>query len=82
MVRDAVSGRPGVAIGEPWYQSDHGLFLIHGRPAVALIAEGYSELAANVTHTPADRLELADPRIVAEVSALFADVIAGMQALS
>jgi aminopeptidase YwaD len=75
VVRAAVAARPGFAIGEPWYQSDHGLFLLHGRPALAVISEGYAELAATVTHTSADRLELADPAIVAEISAFFADVI-------
>ncbi len=78
-VREAVSGRPAFTIGEPWYQSDHGLFLLHGRPAIAVISEDYAELAANVTHTSADALELADPGIVAEVSVFFADVIARMQ---
>ncbi len=80
VVRHAVSGRSGFAIGEPWYQSDHGLFLLHDRPALAVISEGYAELAATVTHTSADRLELADPGIVADISAFFAGVVAGMQA--
>lgn len=34
------------------------------------------------THPPADRLELAHPAIVANVSAFFADAIAGMQAIA
>lgn len=77
VVTDAAARR-GFAIGEPWYQSDHGLFLLHGRPAVAVVSQDYAELASTITHTAAGRLEIADPEIVADVSRFFADVVAGL----
>ena len=78
VVRAAMARRPQFVEGEPWYQSDHGLFLMNGRPAVAVTSNGFAELCADVTHTPADSLEIADPEKVAEIARFYADVIASL----
>ncbi len=75
VIRSAVARRAGIEIGEPWYQSDHGLFLLHGRPALAVVSADYMELASTITHTTADTLDKADPEKAAEVSRLLFDVI-------
>jgi aminopeptidase YwaD len=50
----------GLVAGEPWYQGDHGLFLLHRRPALALTSDHQVELMAEITHTPQDRPEIID----------------------
>jgi hypothetical protein len=47
-------------LGEPWYQSDHGLFIQHHRPALAITSERFMELTTYITHTPKDRPEIVD----------------------
>jgi len=60
-VRQALASYPGLVEGEPWYQGDHGLFLIYYRPALAFTSELVGELMAEITHTPKDRAEIVDP---------------------
>jgi aminopeptidase YwaD len=76
VVRAAMALRPGFVEGEAWFQSDHGLFLINGRPAVAVTSSGFAELCAGITHTSADSLDLADPEKVAQIARFYADVVA------
>jgi aminopeptidase YwaD len=45
--------------GERWYQSDHGLFIQHQRPALAITSEQFVMLSTEITHTPKDH-----PRVV------------------
>ena len=75
-VRAAMARQPGMREGDPWYQSDHGLLVLNGRPAAAVTSEGFAELCANVTHTSLDTLDLVDPEKVAEIARFYADVIA------
>lgn len=44
--------------GERWYQSDHGIFVQYGRPAIALTSANFMALSTEITHTPQDRIEL------------------------
>ena len=46
-----VAPRQGLVEGEPWYQGDHGLFLINQIPALALTSEALAELMAG-SRTP------------------------------
>jgi aminopeptidase YwaD len=54
--------------GEPWYQGDHGLFIMNQRPALAITSERVMELETNIVHTAKDRLEIVDPARLAEVA--------------
>ena len=54
--------------GEPWYQSDHGLFLMHERPAVALTSERFSTLWTEIAHTPHDVPAIVDPDKLVEAA--------------
>ncbi|HET7772041.1 MAG TPA: M28 family peptidase [Chloroflexota bacterium] len=40
--------------GAPWWQGDHALFAMRGRPAIALTSERIDELNREVIHTAAD----------------------------
>ncbi len=54
--------------GEPWYQSDHGLFLLHERPALAFTSDQFTELWTEIAHTSKDTPEIVDPAKLAEVA--------------
>jgi aminopeptidase YwaD len=77
-VREAMGRRLGFSEGEAWYQSDHGIFLLNGRPAAAMTSAGFVELCETVTHTSRDTLDLVDPVKVAEVARFYADVIGAL----
>jgi aminopeptidase YwaD len=51
--------------GEPWFQGDHALFLMNGRPALALTSERVAKLMAEFVHTERDTAEIVDPQKVA-----------------
>ncbi len=71
LIREAFSAHPGLVEGEPWYQGDHGLFLMNQRPALAITSELLAELMAEYTHTPKDRPEIVDTgKLVVVASAL------------
>lgn len=78
VVRSAMARRSGFVAGEPWFQSDHSIFVVNGRPAVAVTSSGLMELCATVTHTTGDTLDLVDPEKVADVARFYADVINGL----
>jgi aminopeptidase YwaD len=59
-IHDVFSAQEGLVEGEPWYQGDHGLFLMNQRPALAITSELLEELMAEYTHTPKDTPEIVD----------------------
>jgi len=59
-VRSAFRGYADLREGEPWYQSDHMVFVQNQVPAVAITSEGLMEIENAVAHTPKDRPELVD----------------------
>ena len=61
--------------GEPWYQGDHGLFLMNQRPALAITSELLMELMAEITHTPKDTPEILDPARLVHVAAALRDLL-------
>jgi aminopeptidase YwaD len=44
--------------GEPWYQGDHGIFLMHERPTLAMTSERLTEIMTEIVHTARDRPEI------------------------
>jgi aminopeptidase YwaD len=61
--------------GEPWYQGDHGLFLLNQVPALAITSELMGELMAEITHTPRDRPEIVDNGKLAIVALALRDLL-------
>lgn len=61
VVSETLSSYPGIAAGEPWYQSDHMIFAQNGVPAVAVTSDMFEEMMLEFTHTERDTVELVDP---------------------
>jgi aminopeptidase YwaD len=58
VIQQVFASRPEFVAGEPWYQSDHSLFLMNQRPALALTSDRASELMTTIVHTAHDRPEI------------------------
>lgn len=54
--------------GDQWYQSDHSLFIMNNRPALAITSEKFMHLSTYITHTEKDSPELVDPNRLAETA--------------
>ncbi len=74
-VRDACGGQEGMAAGEPWYQSDHSLFLMHQRPALAITSGLFAEIWSRYAHTPDDLPEIVEARKLARTALALRDLI-------
>ncbi len=61
--------------GEPWYQGDHGLFLMNNTPAMAITSELLAELMTEYTHTPKDRPEIVDTTKLVTVAYALRDLL-------
>lgn len=63
--------------GPPWYQSDHAIFAMQGRPALALTTEFVDEMLAELFHAKTDAPDQVAPaRIVSIADALEALIVA------
>lgn len=60
---------------EPWYQSDHAMFAMHGVTAAALTTEDFSRIWATVAHTAKDTIEMLDANILADTIDAFKQLI-------
>jgi aminopeptidase YwaD len=80
-IHECFSSRRGMIEGEPWYQSDHSIFIQNERPALALTSELFMDLTTNITHTPKDSPELVDAAKLAEISLALRDIIYGLDTL-
>jgi len=74
-VREMFSLHKGIVEGEPWYQGDHGLFLMNKRPALAITSERLTEILTEIVHTPKDNPEIVDSTKVAEVAVALRDLL-------
>jgi aminopeptidase YwaD len=61
--------------GEPWYQGDHGLFLMHDLPALAITSEDIVTLTTQITHTAQDTLDQVDVEKLVTTAHALRDVI-------
>ena len=67
--------KKGFIEGEPWYQSDHSLFIMNNRPALAITSERFMYLSTYVTHTQKDHPRLVDPAILVEIALSLRDLL-------
>jgi aminopeptidase YwaD len=73
---DRVMARhPTVERGDAWYESDHSIVAMHGRPAMALTSTTFRDLCASITHTPRDTLDIVAAEPVAAAAEFVADVL-------
>jgi aminopeptidase YwaD len=52
------TAQAGFAEGEPWFQSDHMIFVMSGVPAMAITSKNFVEILTEIAHTPKDSIEL------------------------
>jgi aminopeptidase YwaD len=79
-VQRAFSPYASLVEGEPWYQSDHAIFVQHGVPALAITTERFVEISTHITHTERDRPELVDAAQVVDVALALRDLVQGLAA--
>ncbi|GAK51622.1 hypothetical protein ANT_03690 [Candidatus Moduliflexus flocculans] len=73
-IREALSRYDELYEGEAWYQSDHMIFVLNQRPAMAFVSEQFMYLCAEITHTPKDIPNLVDYRKLAETALGLRDI--------
>ena len=78
-VRDTFSAHSDLIEGAPWYQGDHGLFLMNQVSALALTSEQLAELMSEITHTPKDRPEIVDANKLADVAIALRDLLSHLE---
>jgi aminopeptidase YwaD len=74
-IHKVFSGYKELVEGEPWYQGDHGLFLMNQRPALAITSELLMELMREITHTPKDRPEIVEPTRLVHLAFALRDLL-------
>ena len=77
-IRQVFSGYRDLIEGEPWYQGDHGLFLMNQRPALAITSERLAELMGEITHTPKDTPEIVDVTKLATLALALRDLLSSL----
>ena len=61
--------------GPPWVQGDHSMFVMQGVPALACTSDKVDYLTREIIHTDKDRVELLDPRALAEIAGSLVDCV-------
>lgn len=79
-IEEAFSSRKDMIEGEPWYQGDHGLFLMNQRPALAITSERFPQILAEIAHTPKDNLEIVDCAKLVHTAWALRDLLLGLDA--
>jgi aminopeptidase YwaD len=74
-IHEAFSVYENVVEGEPWYQGDHGLFILNQIPALAITSDLLMELAAEIAHSPKDRPEIVDATKLVNVAMALRDLL-------
>jgi len=75
LVRNVFAKHEGMVEGEPWYQSDHSLFIQNGRPALAITSEQFNVLSGEIAHTDKDTPNQVDYQKIVEVAVGLAEVV-------
>jgi aminopeptidase YwaD len=75
LIRTAFSSRENMLEGEPWYQSDHSLFIQNDRPALAITSDRFIELSTYVTHTQRDTIDLVDTAKLTQVALVLKELV-------
>ncbi|HEX6304436.1 MAG TPA: M28 family peptidase [Anaerolineales bacterium] len=75
VVRDVFAGYASMVEGEQWYQSDHSLFVMNGRPALAITSDAFMELSSEITHTPEDKPEIVAVEKLVDIALALRDML-------
>lgn len=77
-LRTQLSLHPGTFEGEQWYQSDHSIVVMKGRPAVAVTSEHFIEITRKFAHTPKDVPALVDVEKLIQAALTIQDMIVAL----
>ncbi len=80
-IRKAFSDQEDMVEGEPWYQSDHSLFVQNQVPAMAITSEHFMQLSTHVTHTPKDSPEIVDTDKLVDVALVLRGLLLDLVAM-
>lgn len=61
--------------GPPWYQSDHAIFAMQGRPALAFTTEFIEEMLDELFHAETDTIDKVEPERITNLSAALEHLI-------
>jgi aminopeptidase YwaD len=61
--------------GQPWFQSDHMVFVMNGVPALAITSENFVEILTEFAHTPKDNIEKVDCNKIISTSLALHDLL-------
>jgi aminopeptidase YwaD len=67
-----------IVAGEPWYQGDHGLFIMNHTPALAITSEFFNEILIEVAHTPKDTPNLIVTTKLVDMATALRDLLIAM----
>jgi len=73
--RAAMTSHAHTSEGPAWFQSDHAIFGIYGRPAIAIASSDIEGFMAEYAHSERDTADLADPCLLAEAARFIAELI-------
>jgi aminopeptidase YwaD len=68
--------------GEQWHQSDHSLFIMNNRPALAITSEQFSYLSTYITHTKKDSPDLVEPTKLVEIALALQELLLALDSQS
>jgi aminopeptidase YwaD len=68
----------GIVPGEPWYQSDHSLFIAQGVPALAFASTEIGEVMAEIAHTARDTPDVVEIAQLVTIARAVRDLIAAL----
>ncbi len=74
-IRRVFSAQEGMIEGEPWYQSDHAIFVQQQRPALAITSDRFDELWAYVAHTARDKPEIVATGKLVDIAQVLRDLL-------
>lgn len=78
LVHDVCGSYEGFVEGPQWFQSDHSLFLMHQRPALAFTSSRFTELWTEIAHTPKDTPEIVDTTKLIETADVLHQLLLGL----
>ncbi len=69
-LREVIAHFDGIAVGTPWFQGDHSIFIQNGCPALAVSSQWFTDNidSQEITHTPKDNLEIVDSQKLVEIA--------------
>jgi hypothetical protein len=74
-VSAAIASTPSAVAGDPWFESDHAVFAMHGIPAVALTSGAPIALLKARSHAPDEDPATVDPALIADAVRLVREIL-------